>query len=128
MPLEKAMAATARTAVNGHQDTACLAACGSLNASNPSEKQRSSIAVDPSSSEAMAETEEFLLDEIFHDLNLITSYATSALEAARRGDREELQLRLRVHLRDCFRHAVELHNLLPSVRKVGASEAGRSAA
>jgi hypothetical protein len=64
------------------------------------------------SPEAVAVADEFLLDEIFHDLGLIASYTTSALEAARRGDREELRLRLRVQLRDCFRHAVEIHNLL----------------
>src|SRR6185437_16807306 len=110
MTPETAMAATARTAVNGHQDTACLAACGALNASNPSEKQCSSIAVGPST-EAVAEADEFLLDEIFHALSLIASYTTSALEAARRGDRDELRLRLRIQLRDCFRHAVEVHNL-----------------
>jgi hypothetical protein len=64
------------------------------------------------SPEAVAVVDEFLLDEIFHDLSLIASYTTSAIEAARRGDREELRLRLRVQLRDCFRHAVEIHNLL----------------
>jgi hypothetical protein len=92
------------------------------------EKQRRIAAVGPSP-EAIALCEEFLLDEIFHDLTLIASYTTSALEAARRGDHEELRLRLRlrVQLRDCFRHTVELHNLLPPVRKV-ASEAGRAAA
>ena len=45
MTPETAMAATARIAVNGHQDAACLAACSALNASNPSEKQHSSEAV-----------------------------------------------------------------------------------
>jgi hypothetical protein len=90
------------------------------------EKQRQIDAVGPSP-EAVAAVEEFLLDEIFHDLSLIASYTTSALEAARRGDREELRLRLRVQLRDCFRHAIEVHNLLPPDRKV-ASESGRAAA
>jgi hypothetical protein len=90
------------------------------------EKQRQIDAAGPSR-EAVAAAEEFILDEIYHALSLIASYTTSALEAVRRGDREELRLRLRVQLRDCFRHAVELHNLLPPVRKV-ASEAGRAAA
>jgi DNA repair protein RadD len=45
MALETAMAATARIAVDGHQDAACLAACSALNASNPCEKQRSIDAV-----------------------------------------------------------------------------------
>jgi hypothetical protein len=80
----------------------------------------SRIAAGPSL-EAMAEAEEFLLDEIYHDLSLIASYATSALEACRRGDREELRLRLRVQLRDCFRHAVEVHNLLSTGRKSGVA-------
>jgi hypothetical protein len=72
--------------------------------------------------QAVAEVEEFLLDEIFHDLSLISLYTTSALEAARRGDRDELRLRLRVQLRDCFRHAVELHDLLSPVQpKKGGS-------
>jgi hypothetical protein len=64
------------------------------------------------SPEAVAEIDEFLLDEIHHDLHLIRSYSTSAIEAAVRGDRDELRLRLRVQLRDVFRHAIELHNLL----------------
>jgi hypothetical protein len=71
------------------------------------------------SPEAVAGAEEFLLDEIFHDLSLIASYTTSALEAARRGDREELRLRLRVQLRDCFRHAVEVHSLLSTGQRKG---------
>jgi len=75
----------------------------------------------------VAEAEEFLLDEIFHVLGLIASYTTSALESACRGDRKELRLRLRVQLRDCFRHAVELHNLLTPGQKVEAVEPGRGA-
>ena len=71
---------------------------------------------DPASPPAVAEADEFLLDEIFRDLSFIWSYATSAMEAARRGDRDELRLRLRVHLRDHFKHAVKLHNLLSSER------------
>jgi hypothetical protein len=68
------------------------------------------------SAEAIAEADEYLLDEIFHDLSLIASYTASALEAARRGDREELRLRLRVQLRDLFRHAVAVHDLLSPQR------------
>ena len=64
------------------------------------------------SPEAIAAADEFVLEELYRVLNLIVSYATSGLEAARRGDRGELKLRLRVQLRDCFRHAVEVHNLL----------------
>ena len=45
MSFETAMAATARTAVNGHQDAAYLAACSALNAPNLSEKQRSNDAI-----------------------------------------------------------------------------------
>jgi hypothetical protein len=45
MALETAMAATARTAVNGHQDAACLASCSAVNPSNPSETQRSIDAI-----------------------------------------------------------------------------------
>jgi hypothetical protein len=84
-------------------------------------KHQGSCDADGPTREAVSDIEEFLLDEIFHDLSLIASYTTSALEAARRGDREELRLRL-VQLRDCFRHAVELHNLLsPRQRKKGGS-------
>lgn len=63
---------------------------------------------------AVAEADEFLLDEIFRNLDLIQSYTVSAKEAARRDDREELRLRLRVQLRDHFRHVVKLHDLLSS--------------
>jgi hypothetical protein len=64
------------------------------------------------SPEAVAECDEHVLDEIYRSFDLIRSYATSGLEAARRGDRDEVRLRLRVQLRDVFRHAVELHNML----------------
>jgi hypothetical protein len=84
----------------------------------PLKHQGSFVAVGPSP-EAVAEADEFLLDEIFHDLYLIESHAISAREACRRGDRAELRLRLRTQLRDCFRHAVELHNLLSTERRKG---------
>jgi hypothetical protein len=66
---------------------------------------------DPSP-EAIAEADEFILDELFRAFDLIESYAISGKEAARRGDREEIKLRLRTQLRDCFRHAVATHDLL----------------
>jgi hypothetical protein len=97
-----------------------------LSTADPESNQGKTASVGPSA-EAVAEADEFLLDEIFHDLSLIASYTTSALEAARRGDREELRLRLRIQLRDHFRHAVELHNLLSPGRKI-AAEAGRAEA
>jgi hypothetical protein len=64
------------------------------------------------SPQAVAEADEFLLDEIYRAFDLIWSYAASAKEAARRGDRDEIRLRLRVQLRDAFRHAVAIHDLL----------------
>jgi hypothetical protein len=64
------------------------------------------------SSEAIAECDEYVLDELFRAFGLIESYAISGKEAARRGDREEIKLRLRIQLRDCFRHAVATHDLL----------------
>jgi hypothetical protein len=64
------------------------------------------------SAEAIAQADEFVLDELFRSFDLIRSYATSGLEAARRGDRDEVRLRLRVQLRDVFRHAVATHDLL----------------
>jgi hypothetical protein len=84
----------------------------------PHKHQGSFVAGGPSP-EAVAEADEFLLDEIFHDLYLIESHAISAREACRRGDRPELRLRLRTQLRDLFRHAVELHNLLSTERRNG---------
>jgi hypothetical protein len=62
--------------------------------------------------EAVNECDEAILDELLQTFGLIASYAHSAVEAARRGDREEIRLRLRVQLRDCFRHAVEVHDLI----------------
>ena len=64
------------------------------------------------SPEAVAECDEFILDELYRDFSLIESYARSGLEAARRGDRGEIRLRLRCQLRDVFRHAVQIHDLL----------------
>jgi hypothetical protein len=66
------------------------------------------------SPEAIAACDEFILDELCRTFDLITSYANSGLEAARRGDRDEIRLRLRIQLRDCFRHAVQIHDLLSS--------------
>jgi hypothetical protein len=64
------------------------------------------------SPEAVAVADEFIFDELYNTFELIRSYATSAREAAGRGDRDEIRLRLRVQLRDAFRHAVEVHDLL----------------
>jgi hypothetical protein len=82
---------------------------------------KNSYGVGPSPDD-IAETDEFLLDEIFRDLSLIWSYAISAMEAARRGDRDELRLRLRIQLRDSLRHAIELHKLLSSERPNGGAK------
>lgn len=73
------------------------------------------------SAEAIAEADEFILVEIYRDLDLIKSYSISAMEAAHRGDRDELRLRLRGQLRDLFRHAIELHKLLSTERTRGGS-------
>ena len=64
------------------------------------------------SPEAIAAADEYVLAELFADFSMIVSIATSGLEAARRGDRNEVRLRLRIQLRDLFHHAVEIHNLL----------------
>jgi hypothetical protein len=64
------------------------------------------------SPEAVAETDEFVLDELFRAFDLIESYASSGKEAARRGDREEIKIRLRCQLRDVFKYAVATHDLL----------------
>jgi hypothetical protein len=81
----------------------------------------SPIDVSQPSHEAIAAADEVVLDEVHDTLQLIRSYATSGIEAARRGDRDELKLRLRVQLRDCFRHAVSVHNLLSPPVKGGES-------
>jgi hypothetical protein len=75
------------------------------------------------SPEAVAELDEVILDEIYRAFDLIESYARSGREAARRGDREEVSLRLRVQLRDCFRHAVATHNLLSKPRASNGEKA-----
>ena len=64
------------------------------------------------SPEAIEACEEYVLDELWDTLQLISSYTNSALEACRRGSQDEIRLRLRVQLRDCFRYAVQLHDLL----------------
>jgi hypothetical protein len=125
----KTVRATPRDNAGDPRDAS--SAASPQNTANLAGKQRQSNSANnsaPLSPDAIAEVDEFLLDEIFHALSLIASYTTSALEAARRGDREELRLRLRVQLRDCFRHAVEVHNLLSPGRKTETAEAGRSAA
>ena len=64
------------------------------------------------SPEAIAVADEHVLDALWEAFETIRSYAVSGREAAGRSDKEEVGLRLRVQLRDCFRYAVELHNLL----------------
>jgi hypothetical protein len=61
------------------------------------------------------------LDELYDVFERIRSYAVSGIEAARRGDRAEVRLRLRVQLRDAFRYAVSVHNLLSPPVKGGES-------
>ena len=73
------------------------------------------------SPEAVAAADEFVLDELYDVFERIRSYAVSGIEAARRGDRAEVRLRLRVQLRDAFRYAVSAHNLLSQDPKGGAS-------
>jgi hypothetical protein len=75
------------------------------------------------SPEAIAECDEYVLDELFRAFDLIESYAISGKEAARRGNREEIKLRLRVQLRDCFRHAVATHDLLSTQSATNARAA-----
>jgi hypothetical protein len=64
------------------------------------------------SAEAVAECDELVLDELFSVFGQIESYARSGREAALRGDRQEIRLRLRIQLRNCFRHAVATPDLL----------------
>jgi hypothetical protein len=73
------------------------------------------------SPEAVAAADEFVLDELYDAFERIRSYAVSGIEAARRGDRAEVRLRLRVQLRDAFRYAVSVHNLLSQAPQGGAS-------
>ena len=75
------------------------------------------------SQEAIAACDEHILDELFKAFALIESYARSAIEATRRGDRDEIRLRLRCQLRDCFRHAVATHDLLSKQRADSAEKA-----
>jgi hypothetical protein len=66
------------------------------------------------SPEAIAACDEFVLDELYRAFDLIESYAISGKEAARRGDRSEVSLRLRTQIQDCFHYAVQIHDLLSS--------------
>ena len=70
----------------------------------------------------VAEAEEFVLGQLYDDFLEIESLAISAREAARRGDREEIRLRLRHQLRDVFRHAVALDDLLSKQGSPGAEK------
>ena len=76
------------------------------------------------SQEAIAACDEHILDELYQAFDLIESLcAISGMEAARRGDREEIRLRLRCQLRDAFRHAVAVHDLLSKQRADNAEKA-----
>jgi hypothetical protein len=63
------------------------------------------------SAEAIAAADEFVIEELGRDFDLIASLATSGVEASWRGDRAEIRLRLR-QVGDCLRHAGEIHDLL----------------
>jgi hypothetical protein len=76
------------------------------------------------SAKARAAADEFLFDELYRTFELIRSYAVSAREAADRGDRDEIRLRLRVQLRDVFKYAVEIHELLSPPQAKAAGDAG----
>jgi hypothetical protein len=69
-------------------------------------------AADAPSPAAIEVCDELVFSELYRDFDLIESYAISGKEAARRGDRAEVRLRLRIQLKDIFRHAVEIHDLL----------------
>jgi hypothetical protein len=110
-PVETARAGPRGDAETGSQNSAILGGLQNSDTAILPEKQRQIDAVRPSP-EAVATADEFVLDELYDAFERIRSYAVSGIEAARRGDRDEVRLRLRVQLRDAFRYAVEVHNLL----------------
>jgi hypothetical protein len=61
--------------------------------------------------DARAEIDEQLLDEIYGGLDLAKSYIVSALEACRRSDRHELRLR-QSQINDCLQYTFEALSLL----------------
>jgi hypothetical protein len=83
-------------------------------ASNPTDNPALAALQVPAgpSPEAIAAADDYIFDELARAFDLIKSYAVSGKEAARRGDRDEVRLRLRIQLKDCFRHAVQVHDLL----------------
>ena len=102
-------------------ETFCVAAERSEDTEAPPQFQGQKALGIPSP-EAVAAADGFVLDELYEAFDLIRSYAVSGMEAAGRGDRDEIRLRLRIQLRDAFRYTVKLHDLLsPEKRKEGAS-------
>jgi hypothetical protein len=63
------------------------------------------------SPEIIADTDEFLFDEVFADADQLISFGFSLREAARRSERDETRLRLS-QLRDVLTHAIRTHKLL----------------
>jgi hypothetical protein len=120
MALQTARAGPRGDAETGSQNTAMLGGLQNSDTATLPEKQRRIAAVGPSP-EAVAAADEFVLDELHDAFERIRSYAVSGIEAARRGDRAEVRLRLRVQLRDAFRYAVSVHNLLSQDQKGGPS-------
>jgi hypothetical protein len=122
---EKAAGAARRGDGADPLDTACLGKSrGVLATTHPPLAQATAAlpSLGHPSPEAIAVADGFVLDELYDAFELIRSYAVSGIEAARRGDRDEIKLRLRVQLRDAFRYAVKLHELLsPEQSKGGGS-------
>jgi hypothetical protein len=118
MALQTARAGPRGDAETGSQNTAMLGGLQNSDTATLPEKQRRIAAVGPSP-EAVAAADEFVLDKLYDAFELIRSYAVSGIEAARRSDRDKIRLRLRVQLRDAFRYAVKLHDLLSPERSKG---------
>jgi hypothetical protein len=75
-----------------------------------------SIAKRAAITDASAEIDEQLFDEIYGWLDLAQSYIVSALEASRRYDRHELKIR-QSQINDCLKYTFEALTLLGEARK-----------
>jgi hypothetical protein len=113
MPPETARAGPRGDAVTGSQNAACLAACGSLNATDDGTTQDASA-----SRGAIAAARDLAFEGLVEAGSLAESYARSLTEAAWRGDRSTVEVHLR-QLRACIVAAIDVFKQLDGVEAKG---------
>ena len=117
MAHETARAATARTAVNGPQNGACLAACDVLNATY-TESGQGDLSFQRASPTAIGAARDLIFEALTETGSLAESYSRSLTEAAWRGDQSTVEVHLR-QLRACVVASIDFFKRLDGIEAKG---------